>query len=127
MTASLVRQAGPDQRPAVAATPRPSEGRLGLLLNQQPTATIPPNPATHLGGPRLASLGAQVEEVLNHPSTWSVLRIGPEGTDDANESYILGLIKTYPTAEIMRQKADALAAARPDCRGGPVKLMRRIA
>jgi hypothetical protein len=36
--------------------PRSSEGRLGPPLNQQPTATIPPNPATHLGGPRLASL-----------------------------------------------------------------------
>src|SRR3954468_19202392 len=30
-----------------------SEGRLGPLLNHQPTATIPPNPATQLGGPRL--------------------------------------------------------------------------
>ena len=37
-------------------TPRSSEGRLGPLLSLQPTATIPPNPATHLGGPRLASL-----------------------------------------------------------------------
>ncbi|MGO9351734.1 MAG: hypothetical protein ACLP3C_13245 [Mycobacterium sp.] len=56
MTASLVDQAGPDQRSAFAAAPRSSEGRLGPLLNQQPTATIPPNPAAHLGGPRLASL-----------------------------------------------------------------------
>jgi hypothetical protein len=41
---------------SLAAAPRSSEGRLGPLLNQQPTATIPPNPAAHLGGPRLASL-----------------------------------------------------------------------
>ena len=34
-------------------------GRAGPLLNQQPTATIPPNPAAHLGGPRLASLGGR--------------------------------------------------------------------
>ena len=27
-----------------------------MLPNQQPTATTPPNPAAHLGGPRLASL-----------------------------------------------------------------------
>src|ERR1700730_19124694 len=56
MTPRLARQACPDQRPAVAAAPRASEGRLGPLLNQQPTATTPPNPAAHLGGPRLASL-----------------------------------------------------------------------
>src|SRR6476469_3138488 len=30
--------------PSLAATPRSSEGRLGPLPNQQPTATIPPNP-----------------------------------------------------------------------------------
>jgi len=57
MTASLVGQAGPDHGPTPRRRRELSEGRLGPLLNQQPTATIPPNPAAHLGGPRLASLG----------------------------------------------------------------------
>src|ERR1700758_3807854 len=56
MTASLVGQAGPAQRPAARRRRESSEGRLGPLLSQQPTATISPNPAVHLGGPRLASL-----------------------------------------------------------------------
>src|SRR6478735_10167056 len=56
MTTSLVGQAGPDQRPASRRRRESSEGRLGPLLNQQPTATISPNPTDHLGGPRLASL-----------------------------------------------------------------------
>src|SRR6476469_10083964 len=44
MTASLVGQVGPGQRPASRRRRESSEGRLGPLLNQQPTATIPPNP-----------------------------------------------------------------------------------
>src|SRR6478609_110225 len=59
MTTSLVGQAGPDQRPASRRRRESSEGRLGPLLNQQPTATISPNPTDHLGGPRLASLVAR--------------------------------------------------------------------
>src|SRR5712672_1252079 len=44
MTASLVGQAGPDQRPASRRRRESSEGRLGPLLSQQPTATIQANP-----------------------------------------------------------------------------------
>ena len=51
----------PDQRPA-SRRRESSEGRLGPLLSQQPTATISPNPAVHLGGPRLASLVEQHHE-----------------------------------------------------------------
>src|ERR1700745_4474363 len=45
MTASLVGPAGPDQRPASGPRRGSAEGRLGPLLNQQPTATIPPTPS----------------------------------------------------------------------------------
>jgi len=44
MTASLVGQVGPGQRPASRRRRESSEGRLGPLLNQQPTPTIQPNP-----------------------------------------------------------------------------------
>ena len=44
MTASLVGQVGPGQRPASRRRRESSEGRLGPLLNQQPTPTTPPNP-----------------------------------------------------------------------------------
>jgi hypothetical protein len=71
-------------------------------------------------------LEAQVEETINDYATWQVQTLGPDGTDEANARWIRGLIKAYPTAEIMRAKADRLAAARADRRGA-VAIMRRIA
>src|SRR3954447_7960512 len=76
MTASLVGQAGSDQRPSIAAAPRSSEGRLGPLHKQQPTAPIPPNPTTHLGGPRLASL----DELWELPEVQHILKAIRLGT-----------------------------------------------
>jgi hypothetical protein len=67
---------------------------------------------------------AAVEEVLTDYSTWRTVN----ATDpDVAETYIRGLIDTYPTPEVMRSKADQLAASRPDCVAGPVALMLRIA
>src|SRR5258708_34037904 len=46
MTASLIGQARPDQRPASRRRRESSEGRLGPCHKQQPTATISPNRPT---------------------------------------------------------------------------------
>jgi hypothetical protein len=45
----------------------------------------------------------------------------------STQEYIAALLRAYSTPEVMRSKADILSAARPDCRAGPVKLMRLIA
>src|ERR687891_597485 len=47
----------PDHRQCRGAAASP-EGSLGPLPNPAATGTDQTNPATHLGGPRLASLGA---------------------------------------------------------------------
>src|SRR5258707_14984695 len=67
MTASLVGQAGPDQRPASRRRRESSEGRLGPLLSQQPTATIQANP----GPPTSAVRGWphwKIERLRSRPS-----------------------------------------------------------
>jgi hypothetical protein len=63
---------------------------------------------------------AVVEEVLTDHST-------SESISPATPDFVRALIEAYPTAEIMRHKADQLAGARPDCVAGPVQLMHRIA
>jgi hypothetical protein len=70
------------------------------------------------------NLGAEVNLVLRPPS--------PRGVDVTAEGGMARLVdalaRTYPTAEVMRAKADQLAAARSDVQASEMaRLMRRIA
>lgn len=71
------------------------------------------------------NLGAEVNLVLNPPDTHRALKMDAH---DNRVKFIYGLIDAYPTPEVMRAKADTLAAARQDEQASEVvRLMRTIA
>jgi hypothetical protein len=68
-------------------------------------------------------IGAEVNQALSPPEQHRAIKLS---TEDDSVRFVYQLIETYPIPEIMRRKADRLAAARPDL-SGVVRLMRRIA
>lgn len=71
------------------------------------------------------TVGAEVNLVLAPPSQRRAMNVGEEG---AFAEFIMRLADAYPDAELMRAKADTLAAARKDEQATEmVRLMRRIA
>lgn len=71
------------------------------------------------------NLGAQVNLVLSPPSKHRTIDLKADG---AFAEFIMRLADAYPNAELMRTKADTLAAARKDEQATEmVRLMRRIA
>ena len=72
-------------------------------------------------------LEARVNEVLDPPSQHKTIN-DIEGSDSPVVKAILALARSYPTPEIMRYKADLLAAARKDPQASEiVRLMQTVA
>jgi hypothetical protein len=67
-------------------------------------------------------LEAQIDEVIGDNK-----QVQQVGVNIHLETYANQLLAAYRTPDVMRAKADELAAARPDLITGPVRLMRHLA